>query len=203
MDLTVGQQSDALRPLHRSCSLASSCQQLLTVGSVSSGSLWSVLQRVSSPGCGGDWPSSFLSYSLATWVKRLYLMCVFWNSSSSFCLHFQFWQLYNGITLFRMSQLPECKEWQVCVGHRIKTLVELMSRHSGWTVIRFNQKSKTLCFLIVCVCTGADVRLFLHGSLHGKLPHDSCCCLPEIQEQSGKVKNLIEVNNPSSSVTLL
>lgn len=153
MDLTVGQQSDALRPLHRSCSLASSCQQLLTVGSVSSGSLWSVLQRVSSPGCGGDWPSSFLSYSLATWVKRLsFNVCVFWNSSSSFCLHFQFWQLYNGITLFRMSQLPECKEWQVCVGHRIKTLVELMSRHSGWTVIRFNQKSKTLCFLMVCVC---------------------------------------------------
>ncbi|XP_036380723.1 ion channel TACAN [Megalops cyprinoides] len=24
-----------------------------------------------------------------------------------------FWQLYNGLTLFRMSQLPECKEWQV------------------------------------------------------------------------------------------
>ncbi|XP_076017545.1 transmembrane protein 120A-A isoform X2 [Genypterus blacodes] len=25
----------------------------------------------------------------------------------------QFWQLYNGITLFRMSQFPQCKEWQV------------------------------------------------------------------------------------------
>ncbi|KAA8586543.1 hypothetical protein FQN60_000379 [Etheostoma spectabile] len=25
----------------------------------------------------------------------------------------QFWQLYNSITLFRMFQLPECKEWQV------------------------------------------------------------------------------------------
>uniref|UniRef100_A0AAY5L0Z5 Transmembrane protein 120A n=1 Tax=Esox lucius TaxID=8010 RepID=A0AAY5L0Z5_ESOLU len=24
-----------------------------------------------------------------------------------------FWQLYNGLTLFRMAQLPECKEWQV------------------------------------------------------------------------------------------
>ncbi|XP_067085235.1 ion channel TACAN isoform X1 [Osmerus mordax] len=24
-----------------------------------------------------------------------------------------FWQLYNGVTLFRMAQLPECKEWQV------------------------------------------------------------------------------------------
>uniref|UniRef100_A0A3B4YAF6 Transmembrane protein 120Aa n=1 Tax=Seriola lalandi dorsalis TaxID=1841481 RepID=A0A3B4YAF6_SERLL len=24
-----------------------------------------------------------------------------------------FWQLYNGITLFKMFQLPECKEWQV------------------------------------------------------------------------------------------
>ncbi|KAM4620523.1 transmembrane protein 120A-A isoform 1-T1 [Polymixia lowei] len=24
-----------------------------------------------------------------------------------------FWQLYNGVTLFRMTQLPECKEWQV------------------------------------------------------------------------------------------
>uniref|UniRef100_A0A674P937 Transmembrane protein 120Aa n=1 Tax=Takifugu rubripes TaxID=31033 RepID=A0A674P937_TAKRU len=24
-----------------------------------------------------------------------------------------FWQLYNGLTLFRMSQLPQCKEWQV------------------------------------------------------------------------------------------
>ncbi|KAJ8342847.1 hypothetical protein SKAU_G00327750 [Synaphobranchus kaupii] len=24
-----------------------------------------------------------------------------------------FWQLYNGLTLFRMSHLPDCKEWQV------------------------------------------------------------------------------------------
>uniref|UniRef100_A0A672ZFE7 Transmembrane protein 120A-like n=1 Tax=Sphaeramia orbicularis TaxID=375764 RepID=A0A672ZFE7_9TELE len=28
---------------------------------------------------------------------------------------FQFWQLYNSITLFRMFQLPECKEWQVAM----------------------------------------------------------------------------------------
>lgn len=179
---------------------------------VSSCSLWVQLAQVHCDlSCRGfpvldvegiDLPPSFL----ILWPREssdFLLMCVFWNSSSSFCLHFQFWQLYNGITLFRMSQLPECKEWQVCVGHRIKTLVELMSHHSGWTVIRFNQKSKTLCFLMVCVCTGADVRLFIHGSLHGKLPHDSCCCLPEIQEQSGKVKNLIEINNHSSSVTLL
>ncbi|XP_030009778.1 transmembrane protein 120A-A isoform X2 [Sphaeramia orbicularis] len=27
----------------------------------------------------------------------------------------QFWQLYNSITLFRMFQLPECKEWQVAM----------------------------------------------------------------------------------------
>ncbi|KAI5098716.1 hypothetical protein C0J45_10855 [Silurus meridionalis] len=26
-----------------------------------------------------------------------------------------FWQLFNGISLFRMAQLPECKEWQVSV----------------------------------------------------------------------------------------
>ncbi|XP_061660271.1 ion channel TACAN isoform X2 [Syngnathoides biaculeatus] len=26
-----------------------------------------------------------------------------------------FWQLYNGLTLFKMSQLPECKEWQVAM----------------------------------------------------------------------------------------
>ncbi|KAM6910995.1 transmembrane protein 120A-A isoform 2-T2 [Lycodopsis pacificus] len=26
-----------------------------------------------------------------------------------------FWQLYNSITLFRMFQLPECKEWQVAM----------------------------------------------------------------------------------------
>ncbi|XP_023675174.1 transmembrane protein 120A-A [Paramormyrops kingsleyae] len=26
-----------------------------------------------------------------------------------------FWQLYNGLTLFRMAQLPECKEWQVAM----------------------------------------------------------------------------------------
>ncbi|XP_026780437.3 transmembrane protein 120A-like [Pangasianodon hypophthalmus] len=26
-----------------------------------------------------------------------------------------FWQLFNGISLFRMSQLPDCKEWQVSV----------------------------------------------------------------------------------------
>ncbi|XP_005809360.1 transmembrane protein 120A-like isoform X1 [Xiphophorus maculatus] len=25
----------------------------------------------------------------------------------------QFWQLYNSMTLFKMSQLPKCKEWQV------------------------------------------------------------------------------------------
>ncbi|XP_028662861.1 ion channel TACAN [Erpetoichthys calabaricus] len=24
-----------------------------------------------------------------------------------------FWQLYNGLTLFKLSELPECKEWQV------------------------------------------------------------------------------------------
>uniref|UniRef100_A0A8C4EW72 Transmembrane protein 120A n=1 Tax=Dicentrarchus labrax TaxID=13489 RepID=A0A8C4EW72_DICLA len=29
-----------------------------------------------------------------------------------------FWQLYNSITLFKMFQLPECKEWQVCTQHR-------------------------------------------------------------------------------------
>ncbi|XP_051903250.1 ion channel TACAN isoform X1 [Hippocampus zosterae] len=27
----------------------------------------------------------------------------------------QFWQLYNGVTLFKMFQLPECKEWQVAM----------------------------------------------------------------------------------------
>uniref|UniRef100_A0A672H083 Transmembrane protein 120A-like n=1 Tax=Salarias fasciatus TaxID=181472 RepID=A0A672H083_SALFA len=27
----------------------------------------------------------------------------------------QSWQLYNSITLFKMSQLPECKEWQVAM----------------------------------------------------------------------------------------
>uniref|UniRef100_A0AAX7VR23 Transmembrane protein 120A n=1 Tax=Astatotilapia calliptera TaxID=8154 RepID=A0AAX7VR23_ASTCA len=26
-----------------------------------------------------------------------------------------FWQLFNGLSLFRMAQLPECKEWQVSV----------------------------------------------------------------------------------------
>lgn len=28
-------------------------------------------------------------------------------------LSLQFWQLYNAVTLFRMLQHPECKEWQV------------------------------------------------------------------------------------------
>lgn len=45
------------------------------------------------------------------------------------------------------------------------------------------------CFLSFA---GADVRLFLHGSLLRKLPHDSRCCLSEIQEQPGKVQNLID-----------
>uniref|UniRef100_A0A669DXG2 Transmembrane protein 120Ab n=1 Tax=Oreochromis niloticus TaxID=8128 RepID=A0A669DXG2_ORENI len=27
-----------------------------------------------------------------------------------------FWQLFNGLSLFRMAQLPECKEWQVMCG---------------------------------------------------------------------------------------
>uniref|UniRef100_A0A8C6SIT4 Transmembrane protein 120A n=1 Tax=Neogobius melanostomus TaxID=47308 RepID=A0A8C6SIT4_9GOBI len=27
---------------------------------------------------------------------------------------FLFWQFYNSITLFKMAQLPNCKEWQVC-----------------------------------------------------------------------------------------
>uniref|UniRef100_A0A3Q4GX14 Transmembrane protein 120Aa n=1 Tax=Neolamprologus brichardi TaxID=32507 RepID=A0A3Q4GX14_NEOBR len=30
-----------------------------------------------------------------------------------FLFFYHFWQLYNSITLFRMFQLPECKEWQV------------------------------------------------------------------------------------------
>lgn len=29
------------------------------------------------------------------------------------CSSSQFWQLYNSITLFKMFQLPQCKEWQV------------------------------------------------------------------------------------------
>uniref|UniRef100_A0AAX7SVT7 Transmembrane protein 120A n=1 Tax=Astatotilapia calliptera TaxID=8154 RepID=A0AAX7SVT7_ASTCA len=31
------------------------------------------------------------------------------------CFVSQFWQLFNGLSLFRMAQLPECKEWQVSV----------------------------------------------------------------------------------------
>lgn len=111
-------------------------------------------------------------------------------------LHFQFWQFYNGLTLFRMSQLPQCKEWQVCVRHSLenhnlwgfKVFFTFQSCNNRSFMVRFTLKSKTW-FLPFA---GADVRLFLYGSLLRKLPHDSGCCLPEIQEQPGKVQNLID-----------
>uniref|UniRef100_A0A674NW65 Transmembrane protein 120Aa n=1 Tax=Takifugu rubripes TaxID=31033 RepID=A0A674NW65_TAKRU len=42
-----------------------------------------------------------------------------------------FWQLYNGLTLFRMSQLPQCKEWQVCVRQSLKKKQSLSCSAAG------------------------------------------------------------------------
>lgn len=40
---------------------------------------------------------------------------------------------------------------------------------------------------------GCDVRLLLHGALHGKLPHHAGGSLPEIHEQPGQVQELISL----------
>lgn len=49
-----------------------------------------------------------VSYSINV---LLVLYCTF----HAFIMYVQFFQLYNGITLFQMAQLPEWKEWQVSV----------------------------------------------------------------------------------------
>lgn len=55
----------------------------------------------------------------------------------------QFWQLYNSFTLFKMFQLPECKEWQVSTAEllvRFKHLHHMMCR---WPVYpTFNLRTK-------------------------------------------------------------
>ena len=43
------------------------------------------------------------------WISRLHFV-VFLIGCFLFS---QFWQLYNSVILFKMTQLPECKEWQV------------------------------------------------------------------------------------------
>ena len=48
------------------------------------------------------------------------------------CALLQFWQLYNSITLFKMFQLPECKEWQV------KTQESPLLNATGETETLFN-----------------------------------------------------------------
>uniref|UniRef100_A0A8C9TV78 Transmembrane protein 120Ab n=1 Tax=Scleropages formosus TaxID=113540 RepID=A0A8C9TV78_SCLFO len=49
-------------------------------------------------------------------VEKMGMWCMQGNGALCFttCL-FQLWQLYNGLSLFRMAHLPECTEWQVTV----------------------------------------------------------------------------------------
>uniref|UniRef100_A0A7N6B6K5 Transmembrane protein 120A n=1 Tax=Anabas testudineus TaxID=64144 RepID=A0A7N6B6K5_ANATE len=58
-----------------------------------------------------------------------------------------FWQLYNSITLFRMFQLPECKEWQVLMCGCSYMVLFLGNFFTTLRVVyqKYNQdKSKTL-----------------------------------------------------------
>uniref|UniRef100_A0A3P8P0F7 Transmembrane protein 120A n=1 Tax=Astatotilapia calliptera TaxID=8154 RepID=A0A3P8P0F7_ASTCA len=51
-----------------------------------------------------------------------------------------FWQLFNGLSLFRMAQLPECKEWQVMCG---LCFLILFAGNFFTTVAVVRQKLKT------------------------------------------------------------
>uniref|UniRef100_A0A8D3B3H2 Transmembrane protein 120A n=1 Tax=Scophthalmus maximus TaxID=52904 RepID=A0A8D3B3H2_SCOMX len=59
--------------------------------------------------CGHDSTRHFIVPGFQSWMWR----------GLTFLLPFlffgHFWQLYNGVTLFKMFQLPECKEWQVAM----------------------------------------------------------------------------------------
>uniref|UniRef100_A0A8C2WHI1 Transmembrane protein 120Aa n=1 Tax=Cyclopterus lumpus TaxID=8103 RepID=A0A8C2WHI1_CYCLU len=78
-----------------------------------------------------------------------------------------FLQLYNSITLFQMFQLPECKEWQVCVHQRLLFFYNPIS----------------LFFFPRCCGAGCDVRRLLHGALHGQRLYHAGRGLPEVHEQ--------------------
>uniref|UniRef100_A0A8C9YVW9 Transmembrane protein 120Aa n=1 Tax=Sander lucioperca TaxID=283035 RepID=A0A8C9YVW9_SANLU len=58
-----------------------------------------------------------------------------------------FWQLYNSITLFRMFQLPECKEWQVCTLESFNVPTRHLKVHAKW--LRELFRFLSLAFLIV------------------------------------------------------
>lgn len=63
------------------------------------------------------------------------------------------------------------------------------------SVFKVLRVAQPLMELLLCVCIwggpGGDVRLLLHGALHGKLLHHTGSGLPEIHEQPGRVQDLI------------
>nr|XP_009684170.1 PREDICTED: transmembrane protein 120A isoform X1 [Struthio camelus australis] len=59
----------------------------------------------------------------------------------------QFWQLYNAITLFRLMQHPDCKEWQLCGSCR-SSCVASRSSSSFWGTSTPPSVSSTRSFRI-------------------------------------------------------
>ncbi|RVE64601.1 hypothetical protein OJAV_G00127640 [Oryzias javanicus] len=60
-----------------------------------------------------------------------------------------FWQLFNGLCLFRMARLPDCKEWQVLVCGLCFLILFMGNFFTTLAVVRHkskkrNQKSKSL-----------------------------------------------------------
>ncbi|XP_034024826.1 transmembrane protein 120A-like [Thalassophryne amazonica] len=53
-----------------------------------------------------------------------------------------FWQLFNGLSLFRMSQLPECKEWQVLVCGLCFLILFMGNFFTTVAVVRHKLKTK-------------------------------------------------------------
>ncbi|XP_061537380.1 ion channel TACAN-like isoform X2 [Phycodurus eques] len=62
-----------------------------------------------------------------------------------------FWQLFNSLSLFRMAQLPACKEWQVLVCSLCFFILFMGNFFTTLAVVyqklkRRNQKTKILCY---------------------------------------------------------
>jgi len=54
--------------------------------------------------------------------------------------------------------------------------------------------SISICFVFFLPCAlGCDVRLLLHGTLHGKLLHHTQSGLPEIYEQPEEVQEGVKL----------
>ncbi|XP_062329848.1 ion channel TACAN-like [Osmerus eperlanus] len=54
-----------------------------------------------------------------------------------------FWQLYNGLVLFRMAQLPDCKEWQVWTCGACFLVLFMGNFFTTLAVVRQKLKSKS------------------------------------------------------------